>query len=523
MSTDKGKAKGVIPGEIKFSNSEVLPYFPYNYSNPILKNRNSLYMGSAGQYIVRYFLEGAHQLTGDQRFWEPLHVSDPTDEGIIKRAEGMRAIFNEKIVPPPDGPEKKFVIAAVQPTALEEPLRPVREGEAVGSGAADSGGTATYLVQLPEAGRYAVCALLGRTDPGEPGEQATSFFVNVDESPDDRLIARGPANQWTSTTSARSYELAAGEHTLKLRARTAGSALKEIGLTDHYSLDGTWSPDQAETQLYDAWRVTGDKQWLVEELKECVRQQERNRWLVTEAEPYTDRVPVPGRTLLAEMYLGGWTSGKSHVPGHWVSWEGGGTDYAALVLEARPDHLKALAYSFAPAPREMRLRVWRLPHGRYRVRVGVDRDGDDNADEVVSEDERELARYDAIEFTAAPGTTMVLEATLLQELDDLTARPDLAIGPDDVSYADGAVQAIVHNVGAQPAPASKVQVRDAAGKMLAEAAVPALEAPLDLQPRTAQVNVKLPAEPAAGWSVMVDPGDAIKEITETNNRAALGG
>jgi len=81
----------------------------------------------------------------------------------------------------------------------------------------------------------------------------------------------------------------------------------------------------------------------------------------------------------------------------------------------------------------------------------------------------------------------------------------------------------VHNVGAQPAPASKVQVRDAAGKMLAEAAVPALEAPLDLQPRTAQVSVKLPAAPPAGWSVMVDPGDAIKEITETNNRAAVGG
>ena len=37
---------------------------------------------------------------------------------------------------------------------------------------------------------------------------------------------------------------------------------------------------------------------------------------------------------LSRMFLGDWTSGKSHVPVHWVSWEGGGLDYAALVLEA---------------------------------------------------------------------------------------------------------------------------------------------------------------------------------------------
>ncbi len=75
MSTDKGKPKGMIPGEIKFSNSEILPYFPYTRDNPILENRNSLYMGGAGQYIVRYFLRGAYQLTGDYKVTPPTRRS----------------------------------------------------------------------------------------------------------------------------------------------------------------------------------------------------------------------------------------------------------------------------------------------------------------------------------------------------------------------------------------------------------------------------------------------------------------
>ena len=79
--------------------------------------------------------------------------------------------------------------------------------------------------------------------------------------------------------------------------------------------EGSWSPQQGETTLYEAWRATGDRSWLVEELKEAVRQQIRHRWLLTDAEPYTDRIPLPGRELLCRMFLGDWTSGKSHVPG----------------------------------------------------------------------------------------------------------------------------------------------------------------------------------------------------------------
>ena len=285
--------------------------------------------------------------------------------------------------------------------------------------------------------------------------------------------------------------------------------------------EGTWSATQNEIALYEAWRATGERMWLVEELKEAVRQQIRNRWLLTEAEPYTDRIPLPGRRLLSHMFLGDWTSGKSHVPGHWVSWEGGGLDYAALILDAKPNHLKALVHSFHERDQPMTMRVWRLPHGRYDVSIGIDRDGDDQSDEQLRREERELWRYDgAVEFTARPGQTLVIELSLLEELDDMRTRPDLAVAPDDVAIEDGAIVVTVHNIGGSASAPGRIEVRSADARVLGVAQIPSLEPPRDLQPKTAKVRVPLDSD-AKPATIVLDPANEIAEITEANNTARI--
>jgi hypothetical protein len=384
LTTAGGKAEGEIPKEIRFRDSRVNPYSPYP-TNPILRKRNTLYRGGAGAYIVRYFMQGAYTLTGDDLFGRVLDLWTPSDEKKIEQAQAMLRRFNEQAAP----------------------------------------------------------------------------------------------------------------------------------------REGTWSPSQNETTLYEAWRATGDRTWLVEELKEVVRQQIRNRWLLTEAEPYTDRIPVPGRELLCRMFLGDWTSGKSHVPGHWVSWEGGGLDYAALILDATPNHLKALVHSFHEQERPMTMRVWRLPHGRYEVTVGVDRDGDDQPDEWLRRDKMELWRYDgAVKFTTLPGQTLVIELSLLEELDDVRTRPDLAIGPDDVVIEEDAVAVTVHNIGGSAAPRSTIEVRAADGEMLGVAQTPPMPPPHELQPMTARVRIRLDSgiKPA---SILLDSADQIAEITKVNNEAPV--
>ncbi|NUQ65393.1 MAG: hypothetical protein HUU20_23240 [Pirellulales bacterium] len=295
----------------------------------------------------------------------------------------------------------------------------------------------------------------------------------------------------------------------------------EAALGRYQAQDSPWEPSQSETTLYDAWRATGDRMWLEQELVEVLRQQVRSRWLLTEAEPYTDRIPLPGRELLSRMVLGDWTSGKSHVPGHWVSWEGGGLDYAAWVLDAKPDHLKALVYSFHQQEQPMTMRIWRLPHGRYDVAIGVDRDGDDQPEEPLRRERMELWRHDgAVRFIARPRQTLVIELSLVEALDDVRARPDLAIGPEDVAWEDGAAVVIVHNLGAAAAPASTLEVRGARGEVLGKAPVPAIEAPHDLEAKTQRVRVELgiDAKPAA---IVLDAAGAIAEITEANNACTL--
>jgi hypothetical protein len=163
-----------------------------------------------------------------------------------------------------------------------------------------------------------------------------------------------------------------------------------------------------------------------------------------------------------------------------------------------------------------------LPHGRYDVIIGIDRNGDDlGNEEVVQQRTMELARYDAIEFTAEPKRTYVIELKLVEKLDDMTGRPDLGLDPWDVRRGDGAMQVTVHNIGGSASPATTLCVQDAAGKTLGEAPVPALDPPLDLQPRTATVSIKLAAPPPPGARVVIDPAGSVSEITKVNNTAAF--
>jgi hypothetical protein len=63
-----------------------------------------------------------------------------------------------------------------------------------------------------------------------------------------------------------------------------------------------------------------------------------------------------------------------------------------------------------------------------------------------------------------------------------------------------------------------VVLRDKSGKVLATASAPAIKAPLDLFPKTAEVTLNIPAQ--ADWkngSVTIEPKGGGPEITTLNN------
>ncbi len=80
----------------------------------------------------------------------------------------------------------------------------------------------------------------------------------------------------------------------------------------------------------------------------------------------------------------------------------------------------------------------------------------------------------------------------------------------------------VHSLGSVDAPASKVVLRDKAGKTLASASAPAIKAPLDLFPKTAAVTLVVPADADyKGGSITVESPGKVPEITQRNNRVPL--
>ena len=270
---------------------------------------------------------------------------------------------------------------------------------------------------------------------------------------------------------------------------------------------------------YAGFLLTGNKKLLEPDLERTIREYQRFPYIYTAAEQFTDRVFTTAFAPVAEVYTGSYTTRNQWVHYHAVSYEGlKGRDFAALVSLVKPDALRVSLYNFTDRTLEGRLRVWRLDHGRYKVRVGPDANDDSRLDSTDRETTEELYRYAPVAVKLPPKRLTMVEITQVEKLDDILERPDLALSPLDTKrQAGGSLEARVHNIGAKAAANVEVAlVRD--GKTVAAERITALQAPLDLVPRIATVTFK---DARAGDQVVVDPANAIPEIAEHNNRVRL--
>ena len=267
--------------------------------------------------------------------------------------------------------------------------------------------------------------------------------------------------------------------------------------------------------------VTGRKQPLIDALKRDIAHLQRFPHMYTTAEQYTDRIFLYAIRNATVAYTGGYASRNKLHHTHAVSWEGFGTEYAALVLRARRNELKVLLYSFADAPLAGRFRTWTLDHGQYRLRLGPDADGDDAMDKAAREETLEVVRGTPIPLTLAPKTVTLLELTQLRRLDDERLRADLALAAREIRIEGAAVHAVAHNIGSRSVASFDAALLDPQGKVRARKTLATLDAPLDLVPKRLPFTLDgAPADPK-GWTLALDPEGRIPEIFEGNNRAAL--
>src|SRR2546425_518920 len=122
---------------------------------------------------------------------------------------------------------------------------------------------------------------------------------------------------------------------------------------------------------YVRYRLTLDRNLLVEDIERTMNQHLRERWPhMTSEGVLTDRIGYNPRTV---SYMTGALPEFDYqgFPHQAVTYTGTGRDFAAVVEAATAKELRVVYYSFADRPRRVALRPWKLePGARYRVTAG---------------------------------------------------------------------------------------------------------------------------------------------------------
>ena len=263
---------------------------------------------------------------------------------------------------------------------------------------------------------------------------------------------------------------------------------------------------------YAGFFVNQDREMLTEWLEKSLSWFQRYRYMNTAAEQKTDRILTYNATTALSCYLGDAPNRNRWLNLSAVSYEGlRGEDFAALVWDAGPRTLRVALYNFAECELHGSMRVWRLEHGNYRLRAGVDRDDNGFIDETTGQQLLELQRHCAIPLHLSPGVVTIIELEQQERLDPIRSRADLAL-----SIQDGSV--CVHNIGGSAAEGFRVVVRRG-DEIVDSVEIRSLEAPLDLHPRSQIVAFDAPLR--NGDLIEVDPDCRISEITEDNNQTRI--
>jgi hypothetical protein len=303
---------------------------------------------------------------------------------------------------------------------------------------------------------------------------------------------------------------------------TWGKQLLQTAAPDRRNDSGTAS----ETNLHLAWQLTGDTKNLDKLYASQIETAVDRQFINTEGSLWIDRIYFNNGEL-QRARLGGVALMRNYVyPGNVVSWKfdapATGESVGILVPEGTPDHIKIIAYNLDSIPVKAKMTGWEVDPGKWEMMQGVQGASAAAPLSDVSTRLVEFERSRDIEVTFPPHVTTVIELKLVANGVPYWSRPDLGIGEDDVKVEGDRVQVTVHSLGSVDAPASKVVLRDKAGKVLASAGVPSIKAPIDLFPKTASVLLTLPA--GAEWkggSVSVESSGKVPEITQMNNRVPL--
>ena len=249
-------------------------------------------------------------------------------------------------------------------------------------------------------------------------------------------------------------------------------------------------------------------------------------WRYTDAYNHTDQQAQYGYYQLFDMLFGGWnTGGRTDETNVTISvgvgWiHGGGPELGRLVRYSGNDGLSVDMYSFDAFDREVEMRLFRLEGGTYTVRITADRDGDGEYESGLLKENRHFGRFDSLTLSVPSETPVRLDIEQISADPDPGPLPDLAVSGFYTTFDRGTLTATVHNIGCAPSGGFTVSVIGADGRKIAEQDVESLSGSEDYVPKRTDVVFRGLTK-VDGCTLVVDSGDAAREIYEGNNRVTI--
>jgi hypothetical protein len=129
-----------------------------------------------------------------------------------------------------------------------------------------------------------------------------------------------------------------------------------------------------------------------------------------------------------------------------------------------------------------------------------------------------LERGSELTLSFSPGNHTIIQLELEEAAHtDYTERPDLAISASGLQIHGNAVTVRVYSQGAVGSPETTLEIWDSNDKSVGVSRVPAMRAPLELNPNWVDIEVIVPpGTDLSSGTIRIDPTSKLEQITRKN-------